>query len=94
MDLTKKMYVSVCFTDLLYPMISRPMRKRMESTSNLLVCTNGCGRKYTNKYLLNRHLRYECGVNKHFVCEDCGKTFSHNFNLKSHSVIVHKKIPS
>lgn len=64
------------------------------SPVNLQMCPNNCGRKYTNKYLLNRHLRYECGVNKHFSCQDCGKTFTHNFNLKSHSVIVHKRIPS
>ena len=65
-----------------------------KGSKNFVMCPNSCGRKYTNKYLLNRHLRYECGGSKHFSCEDCGKSFTHNFNLKSHAVMVHKKIPS
>ncbi|XKL69558.1 hypothetical protein PGB90_007327 [Kerria lacca] len=61
-------------------------------TYNAVYCPNNCGRKYKHKHHLNRHLKYECGVRKQFVCDECGRSFAHKCNLKNHSIIVHKKI--
>ena len=56
-------------------------------------CPNGCARKYLSKGNLNRHLTYECGVPKKFVCNLCGRPFARKHHLKSHMVIKHKIIP-
>ncbi|XP_039284551.1 longitudinals lacking protein, isoforms N/O/W/X/Y-like isoform X2 [Nilaparvata lugens] len=39
----------------------------VESTSKFY-CPNNCGRSYNQKGNLNRHLRYECGVEPQFQC--------------------------
>ena len=35
-----------------------------------------CGRKYKVLYTLVRHMRYECGVGKMFVCSTCSRRFA------------------
>jgi DNA-directed RNA polymerase subunit RPC12/RpoP len=54
-------------------------------------CTR-CDRKYKNKYALNKHLKFECGVDRQFRCEECGRRFSMKHHLKNHLLLVHKKL--
>lgn len=43
-----------------------------------------CDRKYAVLYTLERHLRYECGVEKQFSCGICFKRFKRSDVLKVH----------
>ncbi|XP_076060709.1 uncharacterized protein LOC143036811 isoform X5 [Oratosquilla oratoria] len=52
-----------------------------------------CGKGYTTKGALHRHLRYECGVEPKFSCSVCGRKFCHNFNLKMH-MVSHRDVPA
>ncbi|KAK7573699.1 hypothetical protein V9T40_010890 [Parthenolecanium corni] len=55
-------------------------------------CPKNCGRRYRSKYSLKNHLKYECGVERKFKCNDCGRLFTQKGNLKTHVITVHKKI--
>lgn len=55
-------------------------------------CPKQCGRKYQSKTGLHNHLKYECGVDPQFKCEECGKSFSMKHHLKSHALNIHKRI--
>lgn len=60
-------------------------------------CPNMCGRRYKGehrKYHLKRHLTNECGVPRKFQCYICLKRFTQDYNLKSHLLMVHKRIPA
>lgn len=54
-------------------------------------CPNGCGHKYKYRKGLQRHMQYECGVEKQFACIICGKAFSRRDHLKTHLIYVHEK---
>lgn len=54
-------------------------------------CPNGCGHKYKYRKGLQRHMQYECGVEKQFVCLICTKPFSRRDHLKTHMLYVHEK---
>ncbi len=56
------------------------------------ICPNNCGRNYLSKSSLTRHLKYECGRAKQFICEFCEKPFSHKADMKIHVGVVHSKI--
>ncbi|KAG8235793.1 hypothetical protein J437_LFUL015832 [Ladona fulva] len=43
-----------------------------------------CGRLYTHKCNLMRHLRLECGVGPRFECIWCAKKFKHRHHLRDH----------
>lgn len=53
---------------------------------------NNCGRSYKNKGDLIRHMRKECGIAPQYRCDICLKMFKHFHHLKSHMVVVHRKI--
>lgn len=55
-------------------------------------CPNKCGRRYSIKGSVNRHLKYECGKAKQFMCEICYKYFTHKSDMKAHIGVVHRKI--
>ncbi|XP_050535143.1 zinc finger protein 761-like, partial [Daktulosphaira vitifoliae] len=52
-------------------------------------CLRNCGKSYNRKYSMQRHMKYECGVPKQFVCPYCNKNFSHKSNMKCHVVVLH-----
>ncbi|PSN49462.1 hypothetical protein C0J52_22889 [Blattella germanica] len=43
-----------------------------------------CGRLYSHKCNLMRHLRLECGVGPRFACNWCDKKFKHRHHLRDH----------
>lgn len=51
--------------------------------SSMLSCPR-CDRKYSVTYTLDRHMRYECGVEKQFCCAVCLKRFSRSDVLRAH----------
>lgn len=53
------------------------------------VCPKGCGRRYKQKCTLNRHLKFECGIQPMFKCNMCGRCFRHTFTLKFHLADAH-----
>ncbi|KYN19571.1 Gastrula zinc finger protein 5-1, partial [Trachymyrmex cornetzi] len=46
-----------------------------------------CGRTYSHKCNLTRHLRLECGVGPRFQCGSCKKRFKHRHHLRDHQRI-------
>nr|KAF7410772.1 hypothetical protein H0235_013379 [Vespula pensylvanica] len=46
-----------------------------------------CGRSYSHKCNLTRHLRLECGVGPRFQCSSCMKRFKHRHHLRDHQRI-------
>ncbi|XP_076644928.1 uncharacterized protein LOC143354572 [Halictus rubicundus] len=48
-----------------------------------------CGRSYTRKDTLRRHMRDECGKNPQYICYVCKKGFKQKSNFQRHSANVH-----
>lgn len=55
---------------------------------NRTICTR-CGRDYSCRSALLRHLRYECGVGPQFQCPICSVRFKRNERLTYHLRSVH-----
>ncbi|KAK6629290.1 hypothetical protein RUM43_003107 [Polyplax serrata] len=51
-------------------------------------CTK-CHKKYSVKYCLQRHLKWECGKAPQFKCNWCSYVTKLKFNLKQHTVRQH-----
>ena len=49
-----------------------------------------CKKSYSTKGALQRHVRYECGVEPQFKCHLCDRRFCHNYHLKTH-LILHER---
>ena len=70
---------------------SSPVSKRpgcKSSASKAFACQN-CGKSYTWRYNLNRHLKYECGTKKKFQCGECGRKFPYKQNCDLHIKRIH-----
>ncbi|XP_050536139.1 sex determination protein fruitless-like isoform X17 [Daktulosphaira vitifoliae] len=53
-------------------------------------CPNvNCGRKYMHRPSLQKHLKFECGVNPKFYCRPCNKYFKQPISYKSHMLNKH-----
>lgn len=48
-----------------------------------------CGKGYTLKGNLQRHINNECNVAPRFTCPVCDKKFTHKFNLQRHVLYTH-----
>jgi Zinc finger, C2H2 type len=59
---------------------------------NIYKCLNGCGRSYKLLSSLTRHLTFECGVAKKFVCTICDRAYTRNESLKYHMHEKHKHV--
>ncbi|KAG8259321.1 hypothetical protein J6590_014790 [Homalodisca vitripennis] len=49
-----------------------------------------CGKVYKFKRILNRHLRYECGLEPQFACPHCPYKGKRNTSLQSHMMLKHQ----
>lgn len=56
-----------------------------------------CGKSYSRSHSLNRHIKFECGVEPRFECPICHKKSKHKHNLmlhmrihREHSVFIDK----
>lgn len=50
---------------------------------NIFMCKQ-CGNSYARPHSLNRHIRFECGVEPKFECPICHKKSKHKHNLVLH----------
>ncbi|XP_076237935.1 uncharacterized protein LOC143181437 [Calliopsis andreniformis] len=50
---------------------------------------HSCGRSYTRKDTLRRHMRDECGKIPQYICYVCQKGFKQKSNFQRHSANVH-----
>lgn len=53
------------------------------SNNNIFMCKQ-CGNSYARPHSLNRHIRFECGVEPKFECPICRKKSKHKHNLVLH----------
>jgi hypothetical protein len=49
-----------------------------------------CGKCYNWNYNLNRHMRFECGIENRFECSNCHKRFPYKQNAAIHLKRKHK----
>ncbi|KAG8259390.1 hypothetical protein J6590_014860 [Homalodisca vitripennis] len=49
-----------------------------------------CGKEYTLKHNLVRHVRFECGKDPQFQCPQCPYKAKQKGTLKSHVLLKHK----
>ncbi|CAL7939887.1 unnamed protein product [Xylocopa violacea] len=53
-------------------------------TINMKKYVCSCGKVYSQKSSLDRHLRYECGKMPNVPCPQCGKMFKHRHHVTQH----------
>ncbi|XP_066959268.1 longitudinals lacking protein, isoforms A/B/D/L-like isoform X4 [Macrobrachium rosenbergii] len=66
-------------------------KKGEEENSPMHTCSK-CGRSYTLRSNLSRHMRLECGVERRYSCSYCQKKFSHAHHLRSHEKSIHAQV--
>lgn len=49
-----------------------------------------CGKWYSTKNIMLRHMNHECGVEKNIQCKFCSKMFLRKWNLKQHIKRIHE----
>lgn len=49
-----------------------------------------CGKWYSTKNIMLRHMNHECGVEKNIQCKYCSKMFLRKWNLKQHVKRIHE----
>lgn len=65
---------------------SRPRGSVARNTGGESPCYScpRCGNAYSRSHSLNRHIRFECGVEPQFECPICHKRSKHKHNLMLH----------
>ncbi|XP_049809671.1 longitudinals lacking protein-like [Schistocerca nitens] len=58
-------------------------RNKMLQGMKQYICST-CGKQYSIKGSLQRHVRYECGVEPQFCCPYCSKRSHRKSNLSQH----------
>lgn len=79
------------YTDTDSPSLLRKKYLSTNSKYNMMVQCPSCLKNYKNCFVLKRHQKYECGVERQFRCHICHKRFKHNFHLARHMSSVHKQ---
>jgi len=57
--------------------------------SNVIFNCHQCGRTYQMRHNLVKHLRFECGGQKHFACSLCPSRYTQNGKLRQHMLNAH-----
>ncbi|XP_057329969.1 transcription factor che-1-like [Microplitis mediator] len=82
----------IATADQLPPMDHLSMEQPLENSSDLAgkssppssyFCPK-CGNNYSRLHSLNRHIKFECGVEPQFECPLCHKKSKHKHNLLLH----------
>lgn len=48
-----------------------------------------CGRRYSTRSIMLRHMNHECGMAKKYMCPKCNKKFRRKWNLEQHLKRIH-----
>ena len=64
-------------------------KSKKESPKQAFKCEK-CGKSYNWNYNLNRHMRFECGIQNRFECSMCQKRFPYKQNVAIHLKRKHK----
>ncbi|KAG5320245.1 ZBT18 protein, partial [Pseudoatta argentina] len=56
---------------------------------NVVFNCHQCGRTYQSRHNLVKHLRFECGGQKHFACSLCPSRYTQNGKLRQHMLNAH-----
>ena len=64
-------------------------RNKKEAAKQAFKCQK-CGKTYNWNYNLNRHMRFECGIQNRFECSMCQKRFPYKQNVAIHLKRKHK----
>lgn len=54
------------------------------NAGNLALQCSACGKKYSLKHNLARHVRFECGGQRRFSCHLCPNKYTQNVSLRRH----------
>lgn len=65
------------------PPLTAAATATLASNNNVFMCKQ-CGNSYARPHSLNRHIRFECGVEPKFECPICRKKSKHKHNLVLH----------
>jgi len=69
---------------------SSSSRKREPNPNKQTFKCQKCGKCYNWNYNLNRHMRFECGIENRFACSMCQKRFPYKQNAAIHLKRKHK----
>ena len=65
-------------------------RNKKEAAAKQAFKCQKCGKSYNWNYNLNRHMRFECGIQNRFECSMCEKRFPYKQNVAIHLKRKHK----
>ncbi|GAB0096970.1 Zinc finger C2H2 superfamily [Sergentomyia squamirostris] len=66
--------------------------KQDRNSVNQFTCRK-CGRSYSSRSIMLRHMNHECGVEKKIFCNICHRRFRRKWNLKQHIKRLHPNQP-
>lgn len=73
------------------PAKTATIRTRYSSEDQALQCS-ACGKKYSLKHNLARHVRFECGGQRRFSCHLCPNKYTQNVSLRRHLTHHHNVV--
>ncbi|XP_054287664.1 zinc finger E-box-binding homeobox protein zag-1-like [Macrosteles quadrilineatus] len=69
----------------------RALTRRLPVTDGKYKCPS-CKKAYKHKFILNRHIRYECGNLRPFACTMCPYSAKQKNTLKAHMFNKHNSV--
>lgn len=66
----------------------KPRFNGSQSAGNSVPCGK-CGKLYSTRSIMLRHMNHECGVEKKIMCFICNKKFRRKWNLEQHIKRIH-----
>ncbi|XP_014222442.1 zinc finger protein 585A-like [Trichogramma pretiosum] len=67
---------------------ARRTRHRIDRSRPFMVCQS-CGRTYTHRHNLLKHMKHECGGQRHYSCHICHIRFTQKSSVKRHLAFKH-----